>query len=80
MLTLSCWGANIIVASTSLTQMENTTPVGGFWVLCRYLLFLLDWGILLGSWHADGVRFKDGVKMYSRVLRSHSYWHRLLTV
>lgn len=30
MLTLSCWGANIIVASTFLTQMENTTPSGAF--------------------------------------------------
>ncbi|TVY28268.1 Myo-inositol transporter [Lachnellula hyalina] len=30
MLTCSCWGANIIVASTFLTQMENTTPSGAF--------------------------------------------------
>jgi SP family myo-inositol transporter-like MFS transporter 13 len=30
MLTLSCWGSNIIVASTFLTQMENTTPSGAF--------------------------------------------------
>lgn len=30
MLTCSCWGANIIVASTFLTQMENTTPSGTF--------------------------------------------------
>ncbi|OKL55465.1 hypothetical protein UA08_09321 [Talaromyces atroroseus] len=30
MLTMSCWGANIIVASTFLTQMENTTPSGAF--------------------------------------------------
>jgi SP family myo-inositol transporter-like MFS transporter 13 len=30
MLTLSCWASNIIVASTFLTQMENTTPSGAF--------------------------------------------------
>ncbi|KAK1466177.1 hypothetical protein CCUS01_01023 [Colletotrichum cuscutae] len=30
MLTMSCWGSNIIVASTFLTQMENTTPSGTF--------------------------------------------------
>ncbi|KAI8191746.1 Myo-inositol transporter 1 [Colletotrichum sp. SAR 10_65] len=30
MLTMSCWGSNIIVASTFLTQMENTTPSGAF--------------------------------------------------
>jgi SP family myo-inositol transporter-like MFS transporter 13 len=30
MLTCSCWGSNIIVASTFLTQMENTTPSGAF--------------------------------------------------
>ncbi|KAL9097379.1 MAG: hypothetical protein Q9165_000274 [Trypethelium subeluteriae] len=30
MLTLTCWGSNIIVASTFLTQMENTTPSGAF--------------------------------------------------
>lgn len=26
MLTITCWGLNVIVASTFLTQMENTTP------------------------------------------------------
>ncbi|KXH55612.1 hypothetical protein CSAL01_10239 [Colletotrichum salicis] len=30
MLTMSCWGSNIIVASTFLTQMENTTPSSAF--------------------------------------------------
>lgn len=30
MLTMTCWGSNIIVASTFLTQMENTTPSGTF--------------------------------------------------
>ncbi|KAI1079521.1 general substrate transporter [Whalleya microplaca] len=30
MMTMTCWGANIIVASTFLTQMENTTPSGAF--------------------------------------------------
>ncbi|KAH7157786.1 general substrate transporter [Dactylonectria estremocensis] len=30
MLTLSCWGANIIVSSTFLTQMERMTPSGTF--------------------------------------------------
>lgn len=30
MMTCSCWGSNIIVASTFLTQMENTTPSGTF--------------------------------------------------
>ncbi|KAF7552454.1 hypothetical protein G7Z17_g4316 [Cylindrodendrum hubeiense] len=30
MLTLSCWGANIIVSSTFLTQMESMTPSGTF--------------------------------------------------
>ncbi|KAL9109912.1 MAG: hypothetical protein Q9227_005435 [Pyrenula ochraceoflavens] len=30
MLTMTCWGANVIVASTFLTQMENTTPSGAF--------------------------------------------------
>jgi SP family myo-inositol transporter-like MFS transporter 13 len=30
MLTCSCWGSNIIVSSTFLTQMENTTPSGAF--------------------------------------------------
>lgn len=30
MLTLSCWGSNIIVSSTFLTQMENMTPSGTF--------------------------------------------------
>lgn len=30
MLTMTCWGSNIIVASTFLTQMENTTPSGAF--------------------------------------------------
>ena len=30
MMTCSCWGSNIIVASTFLTQMENTTPSGAF--------------------------------------------------
>ncbi|KAI5925577.1 general substrate transporter [Camillea tinctor] len=30
MMTLTCWGSNIIVASTFLTQMENTTPSGAF--------------------------------------------------
>ncbi|KAJ5709568.1 hypothetical protein N7493_009859 [Penicillium malachiteum] len=29
-LTMSCWGANVIVASTFLTQMESTTPSGTF--------------------------------------------------
>ncbi|KAJ5019202.1 Myo-inositol transporter 1 [Colletotrichum sp. SAR 10_99] len=29
-LTMSCWGSNIVVASTFLTQMENTTPSGAF--------------------------------------------------
>ncbi len=28
--TWSCWGSNIIVASTFLTQMENATPSGAF--------------------------------------------------
>jgi len=30
MLTCTCWGSNVIVASTFLTQMENTTPSGAF--------------------------------------------------
>ncbi|KAK5160847.1 hypothetical protein LTR04_004483 [Oleoguttula sp. CCFEE 6159] len=30
MLTMTCWGSNVIVASTFLTQMENTTPSGAF--------------------------------------------------
>ena len=30
MLTCTCWGSNIVVASTFLTQMENTTPSGAF--------------------------------------------------
>lgn len=30
MLTMSCWGSNVIVASTFLIQMENTTPSGAF--------------------------------------------------
>lgn len=30
MLTMTCWGSNIIVSSTFLTQMENTTPSGAF--------------------------------------------------
>ncbi|PSS22216.1 hypothetical protein M430DRAFT_99142 [Amorphotheca resinae ATCC 22711] len=30
MLTCSCWGSNIIVSSTFLTQMGNTTPSGAF--------------------------------------------------
>ncbi|KAL1875483.1 hypothetical protein VTK73DRAFT_10033 [Phialemonium thermophilum] len=30
MMSMSCWGANVIVASTFLTQMENTTPSGAF--------------------------------------------------
>ncbi|KAI5458946.1 general substrate transporter [Mariannaea sp. PMI_226] len=30
MLTLSCWGSNIIVSSTFLTQMESMTPSGTF--------------------------------------------------
>lgn len=30
MLTCTCWGCNVIVASTFLTQMENTTPSGAF--------------------------------------------------
>ncbi|KAJ5092550.1 general substrate transporter [Penicillium alfredii] len=37
MMTCTCWRANIVVASTFLTQMENTTPSGTFWfyaVLC----------------------------------------------
>jgi len=28
MLTMTCWGSNIIVASTFLTRMENTAPSG----------------------------------------------------
>ncbi|KAJ5261320.1 general substrate transporter [Penicillium angulare] len=30
MMTCTCWGTNIIVASTFLTQMDNTTPSGAF--------------------------------------------------
>ncbi|KAJ6050178.1 general substrate transporter [Penicillium canescens] len=30
MMTCTCWGTNIVVASTFLTQMENTTPSGAF--------------------------------------------------
>ena len=30
MLAMTCWGSNVIVASTLLTQMENTTPSGAF--------------------------------------------------
>ncbi|KAI6778609.1 uncharacterized protein J7T54_003388 [Emericellopsis cladophorae] len=30
MLTMTCWASNVIVASTFLTQMENTTPSGAF--------------------------------------------------
>ncbi|KAJ5105075.1 hypothetical protein NUU61_002422 [Penicillium alfredii] len=30
LLTMTCWGSNIIVASSFLTQMENTTPSGAF--------------------------------------------------
>ncbi|KAJ5698342.1 hypothetical protein N7462_000347, partial [Penicillium macrosclerotiorum] len=30
MLTMSCWGSNVIVASTFLTQMQNMTPSGAF--------------------------------------------------
>ncbi|CAG8134946.1 unnamed protein product [Penicillium salamii] len=30
MMTCTCWGGNIVVASTFLTQMENTTPSGAF--------------------------------------------------
>lgn len=30
MLTMTCWGSNVIVASTFLTQMETTTPSGAF--------------------------------------------------
>ncbi|CAI7570146.1 unnamed protein product [Penicillium pancosmium] len=30
MMTCTCWGTTIIVASTFLTQMENTTPSGAF--------------------------------------------------
>ncbi|KAJ5381137.1 uncharacterized protein N7496_003565 [Penicillium cataractarum] len=30
MLTMSCWGSNVIVSSTFLTQMANTTPSGAF--------------------------------------------------
>lgn len=29
-LTMSCWGSNVIVAATFLTQMESTTPSGTF--------------------------------------------------
>lgn len=47
MLTCSCWGSNIIVASTFLTQMENTTPSGafGFYAaicFCKYALFCIS--------------------------------------
>lgn len=27
---MSCWGSNVIVASTFLTQMQDTTPSGAF--------------------------------------------------
>lgn len=30
LLTMSCWGSNVIVSSTYLTQMENITPSGAF--------------------------------------------------
>lgn len=30
LLTMSCWGSNVIVSSTFLTQMANTTPSGAF--------------------------------------------------
>ncbi|CAK7201046.1 hypothetical protein SEUCBS139899_003747 [Sporothrix eucalyptigena] len=30
MLTMTCWGSNVIVSSTFLTQMQNTTPSGAF--------------------------------------------------
>ncbi|MCJ1259176.1 myo-inositol transporter [Lignoscripta atroalba] len=30
MLTCTCWGSNVVVASTFLTQMEDTTPSGAF--------------------------------------------------
>ncbi|KAJ5763090.1 hypothetical protein N7533_001771 [Penicillium manginii] len=30
LLTMSCWGSNVIVSSTFLTQMENITPSGAF--------------------------------------------------
>jgi hypothetical protein len=49
MMSMTCWGTNIIVASTFLTQMENITPSGAFgfyaaicilgW-FCIYLLVL----------------------------------------
>ncbi|GKT41278.1 myo-inositol transporter 1 [Colletotrichum spaethianum] len=41
MLTMSCWGSNIIVASTFLTQMENTTPSGVFGFYAA--ICVLDW-------------------------------------
>jgi len=30
LLTMSCWGSNLIVSSAFLTQMENITPSGAF--------------------------------------------------
>ena len=30
MMTCTCWGSNIVVASTFLTQLENTTPSGTY--------------------------------------------------
>ena len=45
MLTCTCWGSNIIVASTFLTQMENTTPSGafGFYAAVCFLGWIAVW-------------------------------------
>lgn len=45
MLTMTCWGSNVIVASTFLTQMENTTPSGasGFYAAICILGWAADY-------------------------------------
>jgi len=45
MLTCTCWGSNVIVASTFLTQMENTTPSGafGFYAAVCFFGWLAAW-------------------------------------
>lgn len=58
MLTMTCWGSNVIVASTFLMQMENTTPSGasGFYAA----ICILGWAAVYFCYpEVNGMTLQD---------------------
>ncbi|EFX04885.1 myo-inositol transporter [Grosmannia clavigera kw1407] len=63
MLSMTCWASNVIVSSTFLTQMENTTPSGAFGFYAAICIF--GWVAVYFCYpEVKGVTLEDITKIF----------------